>query len=133
MDKHIQLAGILNIVYRSFSLMGGAVLILLSGLFDRLFAWLVERGEIQTHEVPMELLQIVPVILCVVGMIILAMSVVGIIAAVGVLKRKEWGRIVILVLSFFTLMRIPLGTLLGAYTIWVMLNDEVIKAFNPSR
>ena len=133
MDKHIQLSAILNIVYRSFGILGGLVLMLLSGFFTRLMEWLVNTGKMRAHEVPMELLDIIPVILCVIGFIILVMSILGIIAAIGVMKRREWARILLLVLSFFTLLKIPLGTLLGAYTIWVMLNDEVIKAFNPPR
>ena len=36
-----------------------------------------------------------------------------------------------LVMSFFNLIRIPLGTILGVYSIWVLLNDETIRLFNP--
>jgi hypothetical protein len=48
------------------------------------------------------------------------------------MKKKEWGRITMLVISFFNLIHIPLGTVLGVYSIWVLLNDETIRLFNPA-
>jgi len=47
------------------------------------------------------------------------------------IKRKEWGRILALVVSFFNLIWFPLGTALGVYSIIILLNDESVKIFNP--
>jgi predicted permease len=82
-------------------------------------------------EIPPEVMDIVPLILTVIGILVLVFSIIGIIGAIGVLKKKEWGRITMLVISFFNLIRIPLGTILGVYSIWVLLNDETIRLFNP--
>jgi hypothetical protein len=131
MEKHIQLVGILNLVYRSLAILGALVLFVLAAGFEGFFDYLVRWGSIQPHEVPLEVLHIVPFILTLVGIIVLIVSVLGIIGALGVLKKKEWGRILLLVISFFSLIRIPLGTLLGIYSIWVLLNSETIKVFNP--
>jgi hypothetical protein len=60
-------------------------------------------------------------------------SVAGIVAAAGVLGRRRWGRVLMLVISFFNLLRVPLGTILGGYSIWVLLNDETIKLFDAPR
>jgi hypothetical protein len=38
-----------------------------------------------------------------------------------------------LVISFFNLLRVPLGTILGGYSIWVLLNDETIRLFDAPR
>jgi hypothetical protein len=130
MEKHIQLVGILNIVYRSLSLLGSIVLFILAGLFGEFFDALVRWGSIRPHEIPVDLLEIIPIILTVIGILVFIVSTIGIIAAVGVLRRKEWGRILLLVVSFFNLLRIPLGTILGIYTIWVLLNNDTIKLFN---
>ncbi len=131
MDKHIQLAGILNIVYRSVAFLGGMFLLLLAACFWRLFDYLIGIGEIRPHEVPMELVKVVPIVLTFAGIWVILVSILGIVAAAAVLRRKEWGRILLLVISFFTLIRIPLGTALGVYSIWVLLKDETIRAFNP--
>ena len=54
----------------------------------------------------------------------------GIVAAAGPISNVV---IAVVCAIAYLVLKIPLGTLLGAYTIWVMLNDEVIKAFNPPR
>lgn len=131
MEKHIQLVGILNIVYRSIAILGSLVLFVLAAGFATFFEYLIRWGSVRSDEVPLEVLHIVPFILAMVGVFVFIVSVIGIIGAVGVLKKKEWGRILLLVISFFSLIRIPLGTLLGIYSIWVLLNGETIKAFNP--
>ena len=47
----------------------------------------------------------------------------------GLLTRRARSRNVALVLSVFDLLLLPLGTALGLYAIWVMLNDEVRRQF----
>ena len=132
MDKHVTLVGILNIVYRSVVILGAGLLFALAVGFGPLFDALVRTGSIRPDEVPVELLDIIPVILSVIAGLMVIVSVVGIIGAVGVLKKREWGRIVLLVVSFFSLARIPLGTVLGIYSIWVLLNQKTIRLFDTS-
>ena len=56
--------------------------------------------------------------------LILILGIPGIIAGYGLLKKKSWSRILILILAAFNLLNIPFGTMLGGYTFWVMLQDE---------
>jgi uncharacterized membrane protein (DUF2068 family) len=65
------------------------------------------------------------------GGIIAFFSIPEIIAGVGLIKRKEWARILALVVSFFNLIWFPLGTALGVYSIIILLNDESVQIFNP--
>jgi len=132
MEKHISLVAILNIVYEAFGLIGAFVLFAISIGFRYFFGFISRCSHHGMDEIPPEILDIVPIILTVIGILLLVFSIVGLIAAVGVLKRKEWGRIIMLVISFFHLIRIPLGTVLGVYSIWVLLNDETIRLFNPA-
>jgi hypothetical protein len=131
MEKHITLVGILNIVYRSLAIIGALILFALAFGFGYLMEFISHFDHNEMHEIPSEVLNIVPIILTFVGVLIMIFSIAGIIGAVGVLKKKEWGRITLLVLSFFSLLSIPLGTILGVYGIWVLLNDETIRLFNP--
>jgi hypothetical protein len=91
----------------------------------------MREGLVTSYDVPLGVLEIVPVILCVIGLLMIVVSAVGIAAGIGVLNRKPWGRILTLIVSFFNLVRIPLGTILGAYSIWVLMNDEAIRSFAP--
>jgi len=94
---------------------------------------ILRLGSIDIHDVPYELIDIVPVVLLVIALLMFVVSVAGIVAAVGVLGRRRWGRVLMLVISFFNLLRVPLGTLLGGYSIWVLLNDETIRLFDAPR
>jgi|WetSurMetagenome_2_1015567.scaffolds.fasta_scaffold1082900_1 hypothetical protein len=131
MEKHISLVGILNIVYHGLGIIGSCVLFAIATGFRYFFEILSRYDHHGIDEVPPEILDIVPIILTGIGIFVLVCSVIGIIGAVGVIKKKEWGRITLLVVSFFNLLHIPLGTILGVYSIWVLLNDETIRLFNP--
>ncbi len=131
MEKHIKLVAVLNIVYRCTIIIGSIVLFILAALFGRLMEFLERTGDLRADEVPRELLDIVPILLVVIGAIIALVSVVAIIGSLGVMKRQEWGRITLIVVSFFNLLHVPLGTALGVYTLWVLFNDEIVKIFNP--
>jgi hypothetical protein len=131
MENHLKLVAILNIVYRSLAFIGAIVLGAIAVWFTDIYELLVQSYTIHPHEIPLALLNIVPIILSFIALWMVIVSVAGIIGGIGVLTRKEWGRIVLLIVSFFNLIRVPLGTALGVYGIWVLLNKETIQLLNP--
>ena len=64
--------------------------------------------------------------------IIIICSLPGIIAGIGLFKRKEWGRILTLIISVIHLVNFPLGTAVGIYCIWAMVQPEIIEQFKLS-
>ncbi|HEX8208901.1 MAG TPA: hypothetical protein VF584_01845 [Longimicrobium sp.] len=52
------------------------------------------------------------------------LSVPSLVGGWGLLKRRPWARMLVLIVSFFDLLNFPIGTLLGGYSIWVLMNDE---------
>ena len=65
--------------------------------------------------------------------IVVAVSIPGIIGGIGLLNHYPWARILVLILGILKLINIPIGTALGIYTIWVLLNDETEKLFAPKK
>lgn len=67
-------------------------------------------------------------ILSVVGtglaLFVLILSFPGILAGYGLLKGKEWGRILALVVAVLGLLNFPLGTAIGIYALYVLLQQE---------
>jgi len=59
-----------------------------------------------------------------IGTAFLITGVLGLIAGWGLLERQSWARTLALVLAFINLFHFPLGTALGAYTLWVLLPAE---------
>jgi len=47
----------------------------------------------------------------------------------GLLKQQEWARIGALVLGGLRLLNIPVGTVIGALTIWYLLREDVRQEF----
>jgi len=119
MQDHIKVIGILWIIFGCLSLFGALV------LFTILFgvSFIPDMGEIA------------PGILRIIGFTLSSfLAILGlpkIIGGIGLLKRQEWGRILILVVSFLSLISIPFGTALGIYSMIILFNRETIKLFNP--
>lgn len=55
----------------------------------------------------------------------------GMLAGGGLLKRKEWGRILALVVGFLALATFPVGTAIGLYTFWVLLQASATDYSAP--
>lgn len=58
-----------------------------------------------------------------------AVAVFGLIAGFGLLNHKGWARIVAIVVSIFRLFAFPIGTVFGAYSLWVLFNAETKTIF----
>jgi hypothetical protein len=56
-------------------------------------------------------------------------SVPDIIGGIGLLRRQPWARILVLILSVIKLINFPLGTIVGIYSIWVLMQNEVVELF----
>jgi hypothetical protein len=65
----------------------------------------------------------------VVGGSMLILSVPGLVAGIGLLSRASWSRVMALVLSAFDLLAFPIGTLLAAYTVFVLSQQAAVDAF----
>jgi hypothetical protein len=120
MNQHITILGILYIAFNLFFL-GIAILV---------FFVLTGAGVLSGDT---EAMFITSTIGIVVGIFLAILSLPGIIAGYGLLKRKEWGRILTLILGVLNLLNIPFGTILGIYTLWVLLNQEAIDIFSAAR
>ena len=58
---------------------------------------------------------------------LLIISVPDIIGGIGLVKRQSWARILVLILSVLKLINFPLGTIVGVYSIWVLMQDEAVQ------
>jgi hypothetical protein len=57
------------------------------------------------------------------------LSVLDIVGGIGILKRKNWARYLVMVHSVLDLFNFPIGTALGIYCIWVLAKDETARLF----
>jgi hypothetical protein len=63
-------------------------------------------------------------------LMLVARSVLGILTGVALLRRERWGRTLALVAGFLALLKPLTGTLLGIYTLWVLLPSESAQEYD---
>ena len=116
MQQHANVLGWLHIV-------GNAIMLLLGCFF---FALLGGIGLVQGDPEAARILGIVGASL---GAVMVVLGIPGIVAGYGLLRRKQWGRVLALVVGFLGLVNFPLGTAIGIYTFWVLLQGAAADYF----
>lgn len=58
------------------------------------------------------------------------LSTLGLVGGIGLLAYKPWARYIVIVVSALGCLNIPIGTLRGVYTIWVLVQDETVILFD---
>lgn len=116
MDQHVKIVGWLYIVSNA--------LMLLLGCF--IFALLMGIGAITDDPTAFKVLGITG---AAVGAVLVVLGVPGIVAGAGLLRRQGWARILALVIGFLGLVNFPLGTAIGIYAFWVLLQDAATVYF----
>ena len=61
------------------------------------------------------------------------LSTLGLIGGIGLLAYKPWARYIVIVVSALGCLNIPIGTLKGVYTLWVLLQDDTVKLFEVNK
>ncbi len=116
MEKHVNVIAALRI---GFSILG-----LIIGILVFIILYIVGNT---TRDYDAQV--VLPIIANVLIIFFVLMSIPGIIAGIGLFKRKEWARILTLILSVLDLVNIPLGTALGIYSIWALVQAETVELF----
>jgi hypothetical protein len=65
-----------------------------------------------------------------VAAVLMILSAPGLIGGIGLLTRRSWARAYAVVLGAVLLLWFPLGTLLGAYTLYVLLQPDTSLYFD---
>ncbi len=120
MQQHITVVAALRI--------GSAIMgIMIAGI---IFLFMVGPGVIaQCVDGDGEALVILTAIAIPLSFFFMLFAVLDIVGGVGILKRKNWARYLVMVHSVLDLFNFPIGTALGIYCIWVLAKDETARLF----
>ena len=119
MERHVTLVAAINIAFGFLGIFFGLVILIV----------LVGAG-ILSHDP--EALKITTIIGVSLACFLILTSIPEIIGGFGLLKRKTWARVLVLVIAVIDLMFIPIGTLIGIYALWVLLQEDTAKLFKTS-
>ena len=106
LSTHFKILGALLVAYSALQFVGGVVLLTVFNVVD-IF---VDEQEV---------LAIVQLATRTIGILILIAAIPGMIAGIGLLVDQVWARKFSLVAGILYLFFIPIGTIIGIYSIWV--------------
>lgn len=124
MRDHVRILAVLNIVMGSLGLLLGICFLLFFGGLG-VFASVAGKNDPDAF-------MAIPVMGAVGGIIFVALFVFAapqIIGGIGLLKGQGWARILMIVVSALGLLSVPIGTAMGIYGLWVLLNEETARMF----
>jgi hypothetical protein len=116
MRKHIHVAAILQIVFGSLNVIAALAVAFAFGFVDQFV----------DDPTAIKVLAIVGTPLIVMFLLFGGAMIAG---GIGLLSCKPWARILTLVMAALGLLNVPVGTLKGAYIIWVLVQQETISLF----
>ena len=120
MRKHVTLVGSIHI---------GFVILGLIGALAVFCALNFAKGFVSGEEIPNGVLSFLAASL---PLLIGFMSTLGLVGGIGLIAFKSWARYLIIVVAALGCLNIPIGTLKGVYSLWVLLQDDTIKLFNSN-
>jgi hypothetical protein len=114
MKNHVK---ILGVFYLAFGLLGAVIAVLL---------FLVKTGQLI---LPAKLSMFANAngYASVIALLFALISLPAMITGIGLLLRKFWAKFSALFLAFLSLFIVPLGTALGIYTIWILVNNPAFS------
>ena len=121
MNTHVKVLGVLFLVLSAFGLMAALVV----GIGIGGAAGIVSA----TADADPAVIPILGLAGSVLVLVLLALSLPGLVAGVGLLKFQPWARILAIVLCAINLINFPFGTIFGAYGLWVLLTKETEALF----
>ena len=123
MASHIKIVAILHIIFGALTmLIGLGLLVFFGGLAS------VIGGAAHSDEAMVA----IPIIGSIGGIICLVLCIMGlpgVIAGIGMLQFRPWGRILGIIISALDLVSFPFGTALGIYGLWALLSREGEQLF----
>ena len=126
MQDHVKVLAWLHIV---FGVLGALAAIIILGI--AVFGGSMVRMLAQDPEA----LLVAPIVWIagtVLSAIIMLCAVPGLVAGISLLELRPWARVVAIVISALHLFNIPVGTALGIYGLWVLLNPETEEMFRSA-
>jgi hypothetical protein len=118
MKKHVTVVGAIHIGFGFIGLIGA-----LAAFFALNFA----KGVVGNEEIPTMVLGFLSVS---VPLLIGFLSTLGLVGGIGLLSFQSWARYLVMVVAAIGCLNIPIGTLKGVYSLWVLLQDDTMKLFN---
>jgi hypothetical protein len=119
-ERHIRILGIIYIAFGALGIL--AALILFVGITGEGLL----LGNRETILITAPAAAAVAILL-----VLILISTLAIIGGMGLLRRRPWARVLVIVLGCLYLLSFPLGTAVGIYTLWALTKQEARTSLSP--
>ena len=117
MKKHVTVVGAIHIGFGSIGLLLAIVI-----FFVLNFA----KGQVGNDDVAQTVVGFLSISL---PLLVGCLSTLGLVGGIGLLTFQPWARFLVIVVAALGCLNIPIGTLKGVYSLWVLLQDDTIALF----
>src|SRR5215210_7992836 len=124
MQTHVKVLAVLLIVFSALGILCALAIVVIFGGAAGIVGASADAGDAAVA------LPMIGIVGTGVAIFLLALSLPGLVAGFGLINRKSWARILGIVLCAINLINFPMGTVFGAYGLWVLLNKETEQMFN---
>jgi hypothetical protein len=125
MRDHVRILAYLHIVFGSLGTIAALIVLFVFGGIAGIVG-AANPGNPEAWHVAMPILGMVGLVISV---CVLLLSLPGVITGFGLLKFRPWARMLGIVLSALNLPGVPIGTAIGVYGLWVLLQPETERLF----
>jgi hypothetical protein len=120
MRQHVVVVGAIHIGFGIIGLIASAAIFFGLSLAD---------GFIPYNEMPEGVAEFLKVLFVSLPLLIGALSTMGLVGGIGLLGFQLWARYLVIVVAIIGLLNIPIGTLKGVYSLWVLFQNETVALF----
>lgn len=120
MKQHVSFVGALHI---GFGILG------VLGAFAIYFGFIFLFQFVEDDPIAKEILSFVGNAL---SIFLWIFSGLGVIGGIGLFSYRPWARILVMIVSAWNCLNVPVGTAKGVYSIWVLMQPETIELFDGS-
>jgi hypothetical protein len=117
MKKHVTVVGAIHIGFGFLGLIGAVALF---------FIFNFARSQVGGDETGEMVLRFLSISL---PLLVGFLSTLGLIGGIGLFTYMPWARYLVIVVAALGCLNIPIGTLKGVYSLWVLMQDETVKLF----
>lgn len=118
MKKHVTLVAALQIGFSTMGILGAAVIF---------FVFSFAGSFVADVDVASTVMRFIGTFL---PSVLLMGSLLGLIGGIGLLGFQRWARVLVMIMAAIGCFVFPVGTAIGVYSLWVLVQDETGKLFH---
>jgi hypothetical protein len=118
MNKHVKLVAFIFLVWGAMGLLATLTILIIGAAGSTAAAFDDPKAGL-----------VIGTLMLVALLISAIVSIPNILAGWGLLKHRQWARVLTIILAILNIFAFPIGTAIGVYALWVLFHGETQRLF----